>query len=132
MTTPHQRSHLWTNLLGGFTAILGIVVFSIVYYFAKLGINLDGLYWLSTCFLFSSYSGLLFMEKRKELVSVLYMLSFVFFFCCFTFSLLDWLFLDKLRMSKVYVALIIVAILTLLTFAYKWIIYYFYRPKSPK
>ena len=134
------------NIIGGLAAILGIVAFSYFYFVVKSikhGAysvedfeftikNLDGLYWLSTCLIFSIFSGLLFYEKRNKGVSTLYLLSFVFFGLNFIFSLFDFVMLDKLRMSKVYYSLITVAILTLITFVYKWIKHYYKSLRKAK
>ena len=134
--TQHQKGQMLTkglNIIGGIAAIFGIAAFAYYYHVAKTeGIRLEGLYWLSTCLIFSIFSGLLFYEKRNKGVSTLYLLSFVFFGLNFIFSLFDFVMLDKLRMSKVYYSLITVAILTLITFVYKWIKHYYKSLRKAK
>ena len=111
------------NIVGGFAALSGVFAFSCVYYFAKQGIDLNNLYWFALCFNFTIFSGLLFFDNKNKWVGSLYLMSFCFFGICFLASLADFIFLDKLRMSKVYWALIGSALLTSITYIYKWVKY---------
>ena len=132
---------MWTkfkNIIGGFAALLGVFAFSYLYYILKsvkadgctleefeiIKKSLDGVFWISSCFVFSVFSGLLFAENRNKGVGSLYLMSFGFFGICFIASSFDFIFLDKLRMSKVYWALIGSATLTSITYIYKWIKHY--------
>lgn len=112
------------NIIGGIAALLGVSAFSYYYFYLKTyEIALDNLYWVSTCFVFSCFSGLLFAEKRNEWVGSLYLMCFGFFGISFLFSIFDYIMLDKLRMSKIYLTLIISSILTIATYLFKWIKY---------
>lgn len=131
----YQMLTKFKNIIGGIAALLGVFAFSYFYYSLKslkadgctveefefVRKNLSGLFWISTCFIFSIFSGLLFSENRSKWVGSLYLLSFIFFGVCFLASLVDWIYLDKLRMSKVYWGLIASSILTIITYFYKWI-----------
>lgn len=124
----HQLNHLTLtrlkHIIGGLAALFGVFAFSYVYYSSKNGNSLDNFYWLSICFVFSVFSGLLFDENRNKGVGSLYLMSLGFFGLCFIFSFADFIFLNKLRMSKVYWALIGSATLTTITYTYKWIKHY--------
>jgi len=110
------------NIIGGIAALFGVLAFSYFYFHAKTyDVKLENLYWFTLCFNFTIFSGLLFAENRNKWVGSLYLMSFGFFGLCFLFSLSDFICLDKLRMSKVYWALISSALLTSITYFYKWI-----------
>ena len=121
----HQEAQTLINLkniIGGFAALFGVFAFSYFYFHAKnYGIKLENLYWITICFNTSIFSGLLFFDNKNKWVGSLYLMSFSFFGICFLASLADFIFLDKLRMSKVYWALIGSALLTSVTYIYKWI-----------
>ena len=113
------------NIIGGIAALFGVFAFSYFYFYAKnYGVKLENLYWFALCFNFTVFSGLLFAENRNKGVGSLYLMSFGFFGICFLASLADFIFLDKLRMSKVYWALIGSSTLTTITYIYKWIRHY--------
>lgn len=139
--TPQLGHQMWIkfkNIIGGVAVIYGIAVFSYVYYTLKMmKINdcsvdevklmqqyFNNLFWITICFVFSVFSGLLFAENRNKGVGSLYLMGFGFFGICFSASLFDYITLDVLRMSKVYWALIGSAALTSITYFYKWIKHY--------
>jgi len=110
------------NIIGGLAALFGVFAFSCYYFYLKeSGIQLENLYWLSICYVFSSFSGLLFVDNRNQWVGSLYLMCFGFFGISLIFSIADYILLDKLRMSKIYLTLIISSGLTIITYFYKWI-----------
>ena len=106
---------------GVVAAILIMAAFSTYYlsakeypdYFAHNLEEVNGLYFMFSCLAIGVFSGILFMHEYKDVFSSsIYLLCTLFFNLLLVSTLLDWITNDRIRMTNVYISIIIAGVIS--------------------